>query len=689
MIEPHLLTIAPAAQSYLGVPGPVLQSALLLLALGSFAFILWKRIVPLRMGAPDPRMDRPVIRAAKLLMTGFGQSRQLRYPLAGLLHILIFFGFLILSIRSVTLIGEGISPGFSLPGLDGAAGSGYAAVKDYTALVVLLSCVVAALRRAFFSPARYHDRYAVRSHSREAYIILGLISLLMVADALFEGSGMVLAGERNTALPLASLASLLLEHSTHDALKSVHIGSFWIHNIALLLFLCYLPLSKHFHVITALPNVFLCKIIPGGRIKPPRHDEKDMDKIESLGVGDLAGFTWKHLLDFYTCTDCGRCSDRCPAYTIGTPLSPRMISIKSRDLIYECHPVLGPGIAQKDRPALVGSVIKEEELWACTTCGACEETCPVMNEYVDKIVDMRRFLVDEGRVPSSLQKPLTSLEKRGNPYGTMARKREEWLTGEDGNDCGVRLLKKGDEAEILFFTDSAAALDPRIREIARAFGRVMSTAGLDAGTMGRDEVDSGNEVRRIGEEGLFETLRMKNSEAMEARGFNRVVTTDPHAFNTLTHAYDLDRPVEHHSQLLARLVRSGDLRFRKTDDDRVHTFHDPCYLGRHNGIYDAPRAVLESIPGLRTVEMKNSHSRSFCCGGGSLYLFYEGESESRMSELRLQMAEEAGANVVVTTCPFCLINLEDAIKTSGLEGKMEVIDLVELVERNLEEPLSS
>jgi Fe-S oxidoreductase len=674
-------SFAPASQQALGLPAPAIHLILLLIALISFSFILWKRIAVLRRANPDPRSDRIPVRLKKLLYFGFGQARQPRYLLAGVLHILIFFGFLILSLRSLTLLGEGFAAGFDLPGLGGRAGAWYATLKDYTALIVLACCIVAAIRRAVFKPARYHDRNARKSHGHEAYLILGLISLMMIADALYEGSEMaasLLTG--GAALPLTSIAAVALGGGSESMLGSLHVGSFWVHNIALLFFLCYLPLSKHFHVLSALPNVFFLNLQPVGRIKPARHGVENLDDVAQLGVGKLEDFTWKHLLDFYSCTDCGRCSDHCPAYATGTPLSPRMIGINCRDLAYESYPVLGKPIAQDKRPQLVGKVVREEELWACTTCGACEEACPVLIEYVDKIVDMRRFLVDSGRVPTSLQKPLAALEKHGNPYGKMARKRGDWVgTKEEALD--VEVLKKGGECETLIFTDSCAAYDPRIVEISRAFAEILIQAGVECGTLGKDEVDSGHEARRIGEEGLFEALRDKNLEALQEREFKRVVTCDPHAFNALNNGgYELGKPVQHHSQRLAELITTGKLKLKPLKDGRRYTFHDPCYLGRHNGEYEAPRAVLKAL-GVDLVEMDRSRNRSFCCGGGSLYLFYEGESESRMGEKRLQMADDAGAEVVVTACPFCLINLEDAIKTTGLEGKIEVLDLAELVHR--------
>ena len=636
---------------------------MLAVGLGAFSYILWRRLIVLRQAAPDPRTDHPSERLGHLLKIGFGQSRQLRYFVAGSLHILIFAGFLVLSIRSLTLIGEAFKPGFS------HIGALYATIKDWTALIVLVCCIVAAGRRLFAQPARYHDRYARKSHAHEAYLVLGLISLLMIADALFEGAQM---NGWDWRYPLSSLASLVVGGS-----ETIGLAGFWIHNAALLFFLCYLPLSKHFHVLSALPNVYFGRVGPQGRIKPPSYEEPDLDKIETLGVGKLEDFTWKQILDFYSCTDCGRCSDHCPAYAIGTPLSPRMISIKCRDLAYENYPVFGKPPATT--PALLGETVGEGELWACTTCGACEEACPVMIEYVDKIVDMRRRLVEDGEVPATLQKAMADLEKKGNPYGKMPRKRGDWA-----KDSEVRVLKKGEEADLLFFTDSCAAYDPRIQETALAFAKVLKAAGKEVGTLGRDEVDSGHEARRMGEEGLFETLRDRNVEALAERPCKQLVTTDPHAFNSLRNDYgsEVEAPVRHHTQVLAELLREGRVPLRPNGDSRTYVFHDPCYLGRHNGVYDDPRRVLDAL-GLKTAEMERSRNRSFCCGGGSLYLFHEGESERRMGEVRLDMATEAGAEVVVTACPFCLINLEDAIKTSGREGSIEVKDIAEVVEQAL------
>jgi Fe-S oxidoreductase len=406
-----------------------------------------------------------------------------------------------------------------------------------------------------------------------------------------------------------------------------------------------------------------------------------LDDLESFGVKTYEDFTWKHMLDFYSCADCGRCSDNCPANWVGRPLSPRFISIKCRDYSFEHYPLRGPFF---NGQPLIGSVLEEDEIWSCTTCGACEEECPLMIEYIDKIVDVRRGMVDEGIVPQSLQKPLQALEKRGNPYGKMERKRADWVQEVDAGR--VKILGNGETAYSLYFVDSITSYDDRIQQIGRATARVLTAAGVDFGILGKLEKDSGHEVRRFGEEMLFQQLRDDNTRAIHNANVRKIVTADPHAYNTLTKDYGPLPPVEHVSQVLLRQIEAGKLKLQPVEEDldKVFTYHDPCYLGRHNGLYEEPRKVIDGIEGLQRVEMgARCRDRSFCCGGGGLMLFYEPIEEKRMGQVRVEMAKEAGADVIVTACPYCMVNIEDAIKTSGLEGEMEVLDLVELVDRQL------
>jgi Fe-S oxidoreductase len=333
---------------------------------------------------------------------------------------------------------------------------------------------------------------------------------------------------------------------------------------------------------------------------------------------------------------------------------------------------------------LIGDIYSEDEIWSCTTCGACEQECPLGIEYIDKMVDLRRGMVDEGMVPQSLQKAMGALEKRGNPWGKMERKRADW-TKELGEDVPVKILEKGKSAETLYFVDSISCFDDRMQEIARATAKILNGAGIDFGILGKAEKDSGHEVRRFGEEMLFQDLKDQNTDAILKAGVKTIVTADPHAYNALKKDYQDLPPVEHISQTIVKNVKSGNIRLQSLEDSsKIYVYHDPCYLGRHNSLYDDPRAALDAVPGLKRIEMEGDcRDRSFCCGGGGLMLFYEPEEEQRMGVLRVEMAKKAGANVIVTACPFCLVNIEDAIKVAGLEGEMEAIDLCELIEKHL------
>ncbi len=672
----------PATVPVLGFPAPSVALVALILSIACFTFIMWKRVEALRKCAPDPRFSNVSERLKMMLLYGFGQLRQPRYLGAGILHILLFAGFMILSIRSLTLIGRGFSAEFHLPLFTGSVAYVYDVIKDYTVLVVLGVCLIAMVRRAVWKPSRYAHP-GMSGHEGEAFIILGLVSALMITDMLYDGSAFVTENPAEPwyCFPASALASSFMKSLSYESLSKLHVSSYWAHIVCFFGLLNYLPISKHFHVITAIPNVYFANL-NHGTIKPVKYGTKDWMDLDQCGVNDLTGFTWKHVLDFYSCADCGRCTDNCPANIVGRSLSPKMISIKARDYAYEKYPILGAPKSQGEKK-LVGDIITEDEIWACTTCGACEQECPIFIEYIDKIVDMRRYLLEQGAIPQSLQKPLQQIKKKGNAYGAVKGKRAAWSKDVDGTT--VKELKKGDTAEYLFFVDSCGSFDPRIQEISKSFSRILGRAGCDFGILGQDENDSGNEVRRIGEEGLFEQVSEKNIEAFESRTFRKIVAFDPHAYNVIKNDYPKKFPVMHSSQLLSELIRSNRLNF--TEDyvqGRLVTYHDPCYLGRHNNIYEDPRQVLNSIPRLRFRDMERCRSRSFCCSGGGIMLWYENEQETqRMGEKRVRMAQEIGAQLIITACPFCLINIEDAIKTTGNEGKMEVIDLVELVDRSI------
>ncbi|MFP4392618.1 MAG: (Fe-S)-binding protein [Desulfohalobiaceae bacterium] len=681
------LLTAPANVVVFGIPAWLISIVIPLLGIVAFAYIVARRLIPLAKAAPDPRFDRGRERIKSVLKFWLAQYKQPRYMFAGVLHILIFAGFIILSIRSISLVIIGFNPDFVFPGLGGFLGDVYHVLKDYAATIVLIACIVAAVRRLAFLPDRYKvpAKYG-QEHTAEAVLVLGLIGALMVFESLFDATAIAAAwgvGHADFVAPgtLAWFFSHIFSGASIGALQPLHTLSYFAHDLIFFFFLCFLPFGKHFHVLTSIFNVFFMKL-DRGVVKPVKWgvSEEELDNLESFGVKYFEDFTWKHMLDFYTCVDCGRCSDNCPANTVGRPLSPRFISIKSRDYAFERFPVLGD---VKPREPVMGKIFEEDEIWSCTTCGACEEECPVLNEYIDKIVDLRRAMVDDGMVPQSLQKPLKSLEKRGNPYGMLEKKKSAW-TEALAEELQVQVLDKKQSAQTLYFVDSACSFDERLMEIARSTARILHAAGADFGILGKAEKDSGHEVRRFGEEMLFQELKGHNTQAIINSGAREIITADPHALNALLKDYQDLPQARHISQFILSSLQTGSLQLAPIQDQNlVFTYHDPCYLGRHNLLYDPPRQVLDSIPGLKRVEMQRSRDRSFCCGGGGLMLYYEPVEDKRMGQVRVEMADQAGANVIVTGCPFCLINLEDGVKTSGLEGKIQVMDLTELVAMQL------
>ncbi len=671
------------------VPGKVLFLIIHLLGLVCFAYIVSRRLLPLLRAERDSRFDRPLARVGKVLKFWFGQWKHPRYPTAGINHILIFAGFILLACRAFSVLLVGVSQKFEISSLSGPFGYVYGIVTDYAATVVFLCMVFAIVRRLLFRPARYAvpARYG-KAHTTDAVFLLALIALLMVADSLFaaaKAAGDLRQGQPVEALAVLSLPWILRAMIGSESLliiRHLYTGAYLVHEITFYFLLCYRPFGIQFHVETSLFNVYFAKL-DKGTVKPVRWGVSDeqLDQVKSFGVKRFEDFTWKHILDFYTCADCGRCSDNCPANAVGRPLSPRFIGIKARDYAFQHYPMFGK--ANNGKP-LIGNVYSKDEVWSCTTCGACEEECPLLVEYIDKIVDLRRGMIDDGNVPQSLQKPLKALESRGNPYGKLEKKRADWANAKEFQQvCRVKTVAKPNGEDTLYFVDSITSYDDRMQSIGRATARILDHMGENFGILGGVEKDSGHEVRRFGEETLFMALRDHNVDAIKASGVKRIVTSDPHAFNALKHDYKDVPPVEHISQVIARGVEAGTIKFNPLQRGNVYTYHDPCYLGRHNGLYDAPRNVLDAIPGMERVEMERSRDRSFCCGGGGLMLFYEPKEDQRMGVRRVEMAAEAGANAIVTACPFCMVNIEDAIKVTGLEGKMTAIDLTELVDKQI------
>jgi Fe-S oxidoreductase len=448
-----------------------------------------------------------------------------------------------------------------------------------------------------------------------------------------------------------------------------------------LAFLVYIPSSKHLHIIVAIPNVFFRKLPPriGAQLSPI-----DLEHAEHYGVNAVTQWSWKHLLDLYSCTECGRCQEQCPAFLTGKPLNPKMIIVDARENLYKTVRD-APAEQRRDAPQpqrLIGEAIKEDEIWACVTCGACQQECPVLIEHVPKIVDMRRSLVlEESRFPKEAQAALRSIETQGNPYGLPRAQRTAWADG-----LGVKTVEDKPDAEYLYFVGCAASYDEANRAVARAFVRLLQTAGVDFAILGGQESCNGDPARRIGNEYLYQTQAQHNIEALNAARVQKVIATCPHCFNTIKNEYPQfggRYDVIHHTQLLAQLIEQGRLRPSAALDATI-TYHDSCYLGRWNDIYDPPRAVVDAIPGARLVEMERHRKRGFCCGAGGGRMWMEEKIGTRINHARVEQTLATNASRVATACPFCLTMFRDGISAKGAESRLQVQDLAQYLADSLD-----
>jgi Fe-S oxidoreductase len=458
----------------------------------------------------------------------------------------------------------------------------------------------------------------------------------------------------------------------------------WLHIVGVLGFLNYLPYSKHLHVLSSVPNVFFAKLEPRGTLKALNLQDEALTKF---GASDVEDFTWKQLLDGYSCTECGRCDSACPANNTGKLLSPRKIMIETRRRLMEKAPILNnpksqiPLLTSLAKGSLdkhlVDDYITEEELWACTSCLACVQECPVQIEHTDAIVDMRRYLVlDESRFPKELQLTFQNLERNFAPWGFSHSSRADWADG-----LSIPLLSEKRDAEFLFWVGCAGAYDARYKKVTQSFARVMQTAGVNFAILGTEEKCNGDPARRAGNEYLAQMLMTENIGTLNGYGVKKIVTTCPHCFNVLKNEYPElggNYEVFHHSEFLMNLVRVGRIRLTKEQQTRI-TFHDPCYLGRYNQMYDEPRRTLISIPGTEMVEMSRSREKSFCCGAGGGRMFMEERAGKRINIERTEEALRLNPNVIGTACPFCMTMLTDGVKEKDTFGSVQVKDIAELV----------
>jgi Fe-S oxidoreductase len=657
---------------------------LLVLALLGFGAFTWRAVLLvrlLRLGRPKVALDRPWRHLRDEFGIYLGQRKLIKRPywIRGIGHALIFWGFLVITYGSADLLLRGIV-GWSLPGTTSGL---YAWTIDLFAIAVLMSVAIALFRRAVLHPPHMHI-------AREGYVILGLIGFLMLSLLVFEHAG-IAAGVLEpgaTRPPLAGALPSLFGASS----ATVFAYAWWAHVGTVLAFAAYLPHTKHLHIVTTLPNVGFRKQTPRGQLSLI----EDIENKETFGAATIRDFSWKALLDSYTCTECGRCSDNCPALATGKPLDPQKIVLDIRDqLLREGPKLLGAktdGNGASAAAAANGSPTppahwvetKPEELWACTTCAACVEACPVTIEHIDKIVDMRRHLaLMEGAAPPEAQRAMTNIERAGNPWGEPRESRAAWAEGLE-----VPTLAEKPDAEYVYFVGCAASYDRRNQRVAKALAAILKAAGVSFAILGKAETCNGDPARRLGNEYLWQLQAQQNIGSLNAMTTKKVITSCPHCFNTIANEYPQlggNYEVIHALPLVQRLV--AEKRITLTGDAKeVVAYHDPCYLGRHNGIYDEPRAVLDAIPGVERKEIAPYHrERGFCCGAGGGRMWMEEKMGQRVNHRRIEQLTMAntGATKVASGCPFCLIMLEEGVGAKGIAGQVKPVDVLELVAARL------
>jgi len=634
---------------------------LILSALTAFILSAWPKLNLLLKANKENRLDQPLKRIFTTLRIAFGQKKLLQQePRSGWMHALIFWGFLILLIRAGEFFIVGLFPQIDSH-FSGTAPLilPYFWVKDGAIFMVTLATLYALYRRLVIKPEGL-------TLSIEGVVILSLILIIMASDILFDAAFLALHPDMGNSSPLASLftpfVSLLGEKGVIGHLHSL---AYWAHVSAILFFLTLLPRSKHFHILTSIPNVFFSRLHAGNGLH--RIDFED-DDTETFGVTKVENFTWKQMLDLHTCTQCGRCDQVCPALATGKPLSPQQLTVDLRDHLN--------GSSGSDI-ALLGGVIEDETLWACTTCGACEAACPVMIDYVDKVIDLRRGLIlSEDRYPKEFESAFKSLETQSNPWGFAKNSRTDWASAE----LDVPIWDKNNPSEYLYFVGCNGSFDTRGKKISEAVVKALKQAKVSFSILGNDEGCTGDPARRAGNEYLFDMLASKNVETFKQQGIQKIITHCPHCLNSLKNEYPefgAHLEVIHHSELLETLIAEGRLSIGEKTDDKV-VVHDSCYLGRHNGIYDAPRNVL--VAGAKKIqEVEQSREQGTCCGAGGARFLLEENTGTRMSHHRLDELMVTNPDTIAVSCPYCVLMLEDAVKAKGLEGKVQVKDIGEML----------
>jgi Fe-S oxidoreductase len=658
------------------------MTAALVVALGWFSYVMVgkTRLVLMAVQRPEFFAGIPE-RVRNLFVFGIGQKKMFKDPGAGLMHAFIFWGFLVLQLRTFYLVVLAFVPDAHIP----LVHSEYAFAKDITELVVLAMCGYGFYRRLITKPARL-------TLSGEALLVLGMISMLLMSDLLYDGMHFALMSARGAVdavladeiahAPVGALLAGLFTGLDESTLSTGREVFYWWHIFIVLTFLNMLPGSKHFHVITALPNTLFADIRPKGALRPIL----DIEEQETFGVGKVLEFDMRQILDTYTCTECGRCEVNCPTTITGKTLSPKRLITDIRDHLYgreEEFLTQGGEDEAYDGPTLIDDV-KFAAIWDCTTCRACSEACPAMIEHVDKIVDMRRYMtLMEGNFPKELGVTLRNLEQKGNPWGLPSGDRTAWA-----EHLAIPTVHDEPDADVIFWVGCAGAYDDQQKKVSQALVRILREAGVSFAILGEDETCSGDPARRAGNEYLFQIMAEKNIATLRAAGAHKkkIVTHCPHCFNTLANEYpDFGGVFEvtHHSTLIEELIADGRITPRRTPEGTSRVvYHDSCYLGRYNDVYEEPRRAITAIPGIQLQEMTRNRSEGMCCGAGGARVWMEEHDGKRINQERVEQAMETKPDTIAVACPFCKMMLKDGVNELQIEG-IRTVDIAELVAESL------
>ena len=647
-----------------------------------FLFYNLKRILSYtKLGQPENRFDNPVERIKNVIKIAFGQTKLLRDPFAGLVHFFIFWGFMLFLFAVCEAIIQGFYPSFTLQFL-GPIYSIITFIEDVFGLLVIIS-VLWALNRRFIQKI---PRLYVKGRNLDAVLILMMILGVVVSMC---GQNITHIANVNFSLadyeirPFSYQLSESFFNGANETTKFLYDFFWWMHVSIVFVFMNYLPYSKHFHVFTSIPNVYFSKV--GDRKNALKKLNLEDENVAQYGVADFEHFSWKQILDGFSCTECGRCTAACPASTTGKKLSPREIIVSIRHRTEEKAPLLLTDIDKANdaiQKTLVHNYITDEELWACTTCMACVYECPVTIEHVDSIVDMRRNLVlGESNFPPELNVIFKNLETNYTPWAFNSQDRANWAEG-----MNIKTMAEDKNAEYLFWVGCAGSFDARYQKVTKAFTSLMQKANVNFRILGVEEKCNGDTARRLGNEYLAQMMMRENAETLNNYGVKKIVTGCPHCYNSLKNEYPQfggNFEVIHHTELINKLLKEKKIILKNEVVKSKITYHDSCYLGRYNSIYDSPRDPLKMINGVELVEMKRSRDKGFCCGAGGGRMFLEEKEGTRININRVEEAVKTNTNTVASACPFCMTMLTDGIKSFEKLEEVQVKDIAEIVLENV------